>query len=176
MDPTSTLSPSRQTTTEVKEAPTVMADAGQSIRINARFIGNPARVAFACLAPRTKKALFDPGVNMPGSTIRQDGDLFYIYIDTRGMRGGLGWWRFYSEDPDIAKCKAKVGRFIINETPLALYETPPQGESFLGGLGGLEALDLLGANGDDDHKVADAVVLTTVGIATAVGITMLLRG
>jgi hypothetical protein len=131
------LSPA--TTTEAVEAPVVTVDPGQVIRVNARFPGSPETIRFSFLPPQSADAIHDPGAYDAETQIRRDGDDLYCYsIDTRQMRGGLGWWYFVSEDPDPSKRRAKVGKFIVRDVPPALYsssvvmlgtEAPPHQEA-----------------------------------------------
>jgi hypothetical protein len=106
------------TTTEAPSIVTV--DPGQVIRINARFPGDPSSVRFSFLSPQSKQATHDPGAHEVDSKIENSGDLYYYSIDTRGMRGGLGWWYFVSDDEDPSKRRAKVGRFIVRDVPMEL--------------------------------------------------------
>lgn len=127
-------SPSTETTETTKtevaavEAPPVTVDPGQVIRVNARFPNEPTNVFFSFLAPQSDVAVHDPGIGKDESQIKREGDLCHYSIDTRGMRGGLGWWYFVSEDSDPTKRRAKVGRFIVRDVPRALLDRtePPQ--------------------------------------------------
>jgi len=136
--PATSTSPSPfQTTTErAVEVPAVIVDPGQVIRVNARFPGSPENIRFSYLPPRSSEAIHDPGVYDGETQIQQDDDGSYSFsVDTRQMRGGLGWWYFVSEDPDPSKRRAKVGKFIVRDVPPALYassvtmlgaDAPPQ--------------------------------------------------
>jgi hypothetical protein len=112
---------SQLTSPTTTEAPSIVTvDPGQVIRINARFPGDPASVRFSFMSPQTKGATHDSGALSPDSKIQNIGDLYCYDIDTRNMRGGLGWWYFFSDDEDPSKRRAKVGRFIVRDVPLAL--------------------------------------------------------
>jgi hypothetical protein len=114
------------------ETPAVTVDPGQIIRINARFPGSPAVVRFSYLPPQSTTAIHDPDAHTAGTQIQHAGDdLYYFDIDTRQMRGGLGWWYFVSEDPDPRKRRAKAGQFTIRDVPQALYADE---NSLLGGV------------------------------------------
>jgi len=92
------------------------------MRVNARFPGSPENIKFSFLPPKGIAAIHDPGAFTAETKIQRDGDdLYYYIIDTRQMRGGLGWWYFVSEDPDPSKRRAKVGRFVVRDVPTSLY-------------------------------------------------------
>lgn len=107
-------------TTEAVEAQPVTVDPGQIIRVNARFPGSPENVRFSYLPPQSNEAVHDQANDL-NTLIQREGDLYHYSIDTRQMRGGLGWWYFVSEDPNLQKRRAKVGKFIVREVPTALY-------------------------------------------------------
>lgn len=160
----STPSPSQTETTDAS-LPVVHVDPGQVIRINARFPGNPEKVFFSFLPPRTKKAVHDPGADHELTLIRREhGDLYYYTINTKQMPGGVGWWHFYSEDPDPAKCRAKVGTFVVRDVPAALLERPEPIEDEEP-----SGLDLLGLaeDGEDDYTTP---ILIGLGVAAVVGV------
>jgi hypothetical protein len=151
------------------ESPSVVVDPGQVIRVNARFPDSPETVLFSYLAPHSDVAVHDPGLGDPESKIEREGDLYYYTIDTRGMSGGLGWWYFVSEDPDVKKRRAKVGKFTVRSVPRALLErnAPAATPAALGEDSGL---DLLGCDEtDEDHSKH-----VMIGLGVAVGLAFLL--
>jgi len=78
---------------------------------------------FSFLPPQTEVATHDPGFSAPATLLKRDApDLYHYNIDTRGMRGGVGWWYFYSEDDDVTKRRAKVGKFVVTDAPRSLID------------------------------------------------------
>lgn len=142
-----------------------IVDPGQIIRINARFPDGPASVQFSFLPPRCKKAIHDAGAYALGSMIENSGDLYRYNIDTSGMRGGLGWWYFSSDDPDPGKRRAKIGKFFVRDVPQALFEQ----RTIMGSSG--RGLDLLGATDLDINDLKSKAIL--IGIGAAIGVTTL---
>lgn len=110
------------TPTTREEAPPVVVDPGQVIRVVARFPDFPDDVFFSFMPPNSNKAVHDPGAGKPGSRIKQNGDLYSFALDTSLMEGGLGWWYFQSKDRDPSKGRAKVGRFVVRDVPRALID------------------------------------------------------
>lgn len=157
------------------EAPPVTIDPGQVIRVNARFPGEPQRVLFSFLPPKSENATHDPGFGVEGSLLEREGDDLYFYsVDTRGMHGGEGWWYFVSEDDDTKKRRAKVGKFTVRDVPRALLErhaapvptaAPTQAHED-------DGFDILGAVSEDDDGLSPTHVV--VGLAVAIGISALL--
>lgn len=165
------MSPSQtQPKTEPAETPPVTVDPGQVIRVNARFPNKPTKILFSYLPPHSDDAVHDPGAGEVSSQIQRDGDddIYHYNIDTRGMRGGLGWWYFVSEDADPSKRRAKVGRFIVRDVPAALvnrnYEVALDSEP--------SGFDLLGAElaTDDDSSVSPVLI----GVGVVIGAALLL--
>jgi len=166
-NPTSTTDQSQ--TDNVEIAPSATVDPGQLIRIHARFPGEPANVLFSYLAPESNIAVHDPGSAEIGTTIiRADDDRYAYWIDTARMRGGKGWWYFYSEDPDRSKRRAKVGTFIVRNTPRALIERPVRAPA-LSAVGSDSGLYLLGADAPNDAP-SNTKVLVGVAVGLAVGL------
>ena len=93
--------------------------------MGAAFPGKPERVLFSHLAPGADVAVHDPPFGAPGSKIELlPSGVYRRVIDTRGMRGGRGWWYFSSEDDanpaDLQR--ARVGQFEVRDVPRALLE------------------------------------------------------
>lgn len=174
------VSPSESPTTTPEappiEAPTVTIDPGQVIRVNARFPGDPQRVLFSFLPPKSETATHDPGFGAEDSLLEREGDDLYVYsIDTRDMHGGEGWWYFVSEDDDLKKRRAKVGKFIVRGVPRALLErrtAEPVVEAPLPKVREEDGFDLLGADVNDDDGITPTQVV--VGLAVAIGLSTLL--
>lgn len=86
------------------------------------------------MPPQAQKAVHDPGFDAPDTLIKCEApNLYYYTIDTRGMRGGIGWWYFYSEDDDYTKRRAKVGKFDVTDVPRALVDRDVKPEIVGGG-------------------------------------------
>lgn len=156
-------------TSEAEHAPSATVDPGQIIRINAHFPGEPANVMFSWLAPGAAVAQHDPGAGNPASQIKRDGNLYSFWIDTQEMRGGEGWWYFFSKDDDLSKRRAKVGTFIVRDVPDALLNRFPPHNAVTTIIGGDSGLHLLGADASDDASDGTKV-LVGAGIGLALGL------
>lgn len=95
---------------------------GQRITVTADFGGVPKHVGFSYLAPGDEVATEDPGFGEKGSKIKCTSPTsFRRAISTKGMRGGDGWWYFYSDDLE----RARVGKFRVLDAPPALVGSEP---------------------------------------------------
>jgi hypothetical protein len=127
-------------------------------------------VLFSYLPPGGDAAVHDPGAGAVGTHIKRDegSDLYHYSIDTRMMRGGLGWWHFVSEDADPSKRRAKVGKFTVRDVPRALLEREKPAVHWTVPVPEDHGFDMLGAL-PDGAEPQDDRALIGVGIGVAIG-------
>ena len=164
---------------DVNEKPTEV-DPGQLVCVRATFRGDPERVLFSHLAPGEKRAVHDPGYGRAGSRIqRLDEGRYQVLVDTRGMRGGVGWYYLQTEDDarPLELQRSKIGQFEVRDVPAALLDRrggPPASESDY-----LRGCDVLGVEPAADPSASFKKFLgsragkrTAVGVAIAAAVTI----